>query len=330
MNADQFRDSRRRFWQELSSLVARSRAGIQRLSPEDVASLGQLYRATASDLALAQRDFPRHPVTAYLNHLVGQAHAIIYRGEPFTLSRVRRFFTAGFPRVYRECLPFILVAALLMLLPALVAGLSIALEPASARWLLPAEQYALLEEIEKQDLWTDIPVNDRPYASAFIMTNNIRVAFLAFGGGMLAGMLTLWVVVLNGLILGGLTGATLHYGIAFDLWTFVIGHGMIELTVIIIAGGAGLRLGWAILRPGWLRRRDALMLASRRAVRLLAGCVPLLVIAGLIEGFISPAAGLPWVVKWTVGLGTGLMLHLYLLFAGHQRFHSNVRPLSSR
>ncbi len=316
MNIEQFRKSRQLDWETLAALSSRSRADLHRLSPEEVRRLGELYRAATSDLALAQRDFPRHPVTAYLNHLVGQAHASIYRGEPLAVSRLRDFFTTGFPRAYRAALPFVVTATLLFVLPALAAGVSTALDPNSGYWLLPAGYGALLETIAEQELWTDIPVGDRPYASAFIMTNNIQVSFLAFGGGMLAGLLTIWVMVFNGLMLGGLTGATLHYGVGFELWTFVIGHGMIELSVIFIAGGAGLMLGWALLRPGWLRRRDALMVAGKQAVKLLVGCVPLLVVAGLIEGFLSPAETVSWPLKWGVGLGTGLALHLYLLLAG--------------
>jgi uncharacterized membrane protein SpoIIM required for sporulation len=109
-----------------------------------------------------------------------------------------------------------------------------------------------------------------------------------------------------------------YYGMAFDLWTFVIGHGMIELSVIIIAGGAGLSLGWAVIHPGLLRRRDALKQAALRSVRLLVGCVPLLVIAGTIEGFISPAENILWQFKWLVGLSTGALLHAYLLLAGRR------------
>jgi uncharacterized membrane protein SpoIIM required for sporulation len=109
---------------------------------------------------------------------------------------------------------------------------------------------------------------------------------------------------------------TANYGLAFGLWTFVIGHGVIELSVIFMAGGAGLSLGWAILRPGLLSRRDALMLAARKTIILIVGGVLLLVVAGLIEGFISPAAGLPWPVKWLVGIGSGIALYGYLLRAG--------------
>jgi uncharacterized membrane protein SpoIIM required for sporulation len=125
-------------------------------------------------------------------------------------------------------------------------------------------------------------------------------------------------MVFNGLIIGGLTGLTAHYGVGFELWTFVIGHGIIELSTIFIAGGAGLMLGWAIIRPGLMSRRDALTVAARKAVRLVIGCVPLLVIAGVIEGFISPAEGIPWPVKWGIGLGSGLLLYAYLFLAGRR------------
>jgi len=150
------------------------------------------------------------------------------------------------------------------------------------------------------------------------MQNNIRVAFLAFASGMTGGLLTLWVLVDNGLILGGLTGLTAYYGMGFELWSFVIGHGVLELSVIFMAGGSGLMLGWAMLHPGLLRRRDALIAAARDAVSLLLGAVPLLFVAGAIEGFLSPAENIAWPVKWAVGIGTGLLLYSYLFFAGHE------------
>jgi uncharacterized membrane protein SpoIIM required for sporulation len=188
-----------------------------------------------------------------------------------------------------------------------------------AQWLLPPEAQAMIEMIENQELWTDIPWEERPFASSFIMRNNIQVAFLAFGSGVTAGLVTIWVMVFNGLMLGGITGLTAYYGIGFDLWTFVIGHGVIELSVIFIAGGAGLMLGWSIINPGLLRRRDALALAARKAIRLVIGCIPLLVIAGTIEGFISPSEVLPWQVKWTVGIVSGIILYAYLFFAGREK-----------
>lgn len=316
MNAEQFYNSRRADWQTLTELLDKSEKRLKRLSPEEVADLSRLYRATTSDLALAQRDFPRHRVTQYLNQLVARAHAVIYQGEPLALKRIRRFVTQGFPRTYRRAFPFILAAALLFILPGVLTGLVTNWNPAASTWLLPPQVQELIPLIEEQELWTNIPVEERPYSSAFIMRNNIQVVFLSFAGGMLAGLLTLYIMIFNGLLIGGLTGLTAHYGVGFELWTFVIGHGVIELSVIFIGGGAGLMLGWAILQPGLLRRRDALALAARAAVRLIIGCVPLLVLAGAIEGFISPNETLPWPLKWAVGLGSGLLLYGYLFLAG--------------
>lgn len=317
MNADQFYRSRQADWKALAGLLDNAQKKLH-LSPEQVNTLGQLYRAATSDLALAQRDYPRHQVTAYLNQLVARAHAVVYQGEPLAWKRLWRFVRVGYPRLFRETWPFILTAALLFIIPAVLSGFIVYFQPDASQWLLPAEAQDLRETIEQKDLWTDIPIAERPYASSFIMRNNIQVSFLAFGSGVTAGIWTVWVMVFNGLMLGGLTGLTGHYGVGWELWEFVIGHGVVELSVIFIAGGAGLSLGWAILRPGLLRRRDALALAARRSVRLIIMCVPLLVLAGTIEGFISPSETIPAFVKWGVGIGTGEGLYGYLLFSGRR------------
>ncbi|MEW5940681.1 MAG: stage II sporulation protein M [Chloroflexota bacterium] len=319
MHVDEFYQSRKADWETLSQLLDRSQRAIQGLTPQDVQSLGRLYRAVTSDLALAQRDFPRHRVTQYLNQLVARAHAVVYRGEPLALKRLGHFFFVEFPRTFRATFPFTLAAMLLFFLPALGAGVSAAVQPESATWLLPPELQENVRMIEEGELWTDIPPNERPFASSFIMTNNIKVAFLSFAGGITAGMLTLYVMVFNGIMLGAITGLTIHYGIGFDLWTFVIGHGVIELSVICFSGGSGLMLGWAILRPGLLRRRDALTLAAGQAVKLLMGAVPWLVVAGTIEGFLSPAENVPPLVKWMVGITSGIVLYSYLFLAGREK-----------
>lgn len=324
MNADQFTRTRQADWQALTQLLEQCQNGVGRLTPADIQRLGNLYRAATSDLALAQREFPQARVTAYLNQLVARGHAVIYRGEPASWRQLKEFVGTGFPLLFRTALPFIVAAALLFGLPALIGTVVLAVEPAHVNWLAPAGVQTLVAQIEEGALWTDIPVAERPYASSFIMTNNIRVSFLAFAGGVTGGLLTVYVLIFNGLLLGAVTGLTAHYGIGFELWTFIIGHGVLELSAIFIVGGAGLMMGWALLSPGLQRRRDALTAAARRAVRLVLGSIPVLVVAGIIEGFVSPNEAIPWPVKWGVGLLTGVLFYGYLWLAGRRALASEL------
>jgi len=319
MRVDEFYQSRKSDWGALSNLLDQSQKDMRGLSESQVRDLARLYRAATSDLALAQRDFPRNEITVYLNQLVARAHAVVYRSEPLALKRLWHFATTGFPRLFRETWFFSFIAALLFSIPAVASGIVVYTRPETVTLLLPAGSQRLISTVEDKELWIDIPVDERPYASSFIMTNNIRVSFLAFASGMTAGLLTIWVLCSNGLIIGTLTGFTAFHGIGFELWTFVIGHGVIELTIIFIAGGSGLMLGWTILRPGLMRRRDALAQAARKAVYLLLGAVPWLVIAGTIEGFISPNNEIAVPIHWAVGIVSGIFLYGYLLLAGRER-----------
>src|SRR5512138_2686463 len=318
MRVDEFYQSRKGDWETLSHLLDQCQQDMHRLSEAQVRDLARLYRATTSDLALAQRDFPRNEVTLYLNQLVARAHAVVYRSEPLALKRLWSFATRDFPRLFRETWIFTFIAAMFFIVPALASGAVTYLRPQSATLLLPPEMHDLIGIVEQKELWVNIPVNERPYTAVFIMRNNIQVSFLAFSSGLSAGLLTLWVLFMNGLIIGTLTGLTGFYGIGFELWTFVIGHGVIELTIIFISGGSGLMLGWAIIHPGLMRRRDALSQAARKAVYLLLGAVPWLVVAGTIEGFISPNNDIPSPIHWAVGIVSGIFLYSYLLLAGRE------------
>ncbi|MEP7288137.1 MAG: stage II sporulation protein M [Chloroflexota bacterium] len=319
MLVNDFIKFREKDWQRLQLLIDKRR-GRSPLTADEVRELGTLYRAVTSDLALARRDYPGQRVTQFLNQLLTRTHSYIYQQDVSDLRSVVRYFTQTLPRTFRKTWVFTLVAFLLFIIPGIVSCRLTYVTPEAGDLFGLAAQREILAE---KKIWTDIPVNQRPYTSAFIMTNNIRIAILVFGGGISFGLFGVYLLVVNGLLIGGAFGLAAHYGMGESLLQFVFGHGVIELSVIFIAGGAGLQLGWALLNPGPYSRIDALGLAARQAVVLVVAAVPLLIIAGTIEGFFSPSTETPLVAHIAVGVLSGVLLYTYLILAGRQADSEN-------
>ena len=276
-------------------------------------ALGRHYRQVTSDLAIARRDYPDDRVRQYLEQLVGRAHPAIYHRSASQWQSVTGFARRGFPRAFRDAAPYTVVAFAAVAVPFLLALVLTLVDPTVGRIILPPG--ALVDKIEQGQSWMVIARGDRGLAASFIMTNNIRVAIFAFAGGITFGLGTLLVLLQNGVTLGATAGLAIHHGLGGSLISFVSPHGGIEMSVIFIAGGAGLRIGYALLRPGLLSRRMALTTAAQRAIPLLSGCVPLLMIAGTLEGFVSPS-GIPHLAKFVIGAVALILLYTYLLLAG--------------
>lgn len=289
---------------------------IKTLSQSELVEFGQLYRSATSDLAIAQRDFPQKDVTLYLNQLVGRAHPVVYRGEPLIWRRLKGFYLDGLPRLYREMFPFVAIAIVLLFGPAAIAYLVMLFNPDAASFVLDPIQIAFIKG--GTQWWRELNGMNE-FGSAFIMRNNLSVAFVAYGGGLLFGLLTVYALVTNGISLGSVLGLLHYYGHAAPLWEFIIGHGVLELSEITMAGGSGLMLGYALLHPGLLSRRDAVGTAAQKSIRLLFGTAPLLIIAGTIEGMISPSPDVPAFVKYGIGFTSGVLLYAYLFLVGRRR-----------
>lgn len=305
---------RHRAWERLEELLQRANGGIGQLPAAELRELGQLYRQVCTDLAIARRDYPDHTLTLYLNQLAARAHGVIYRYSAAEPNRVITFFRFTLPRTFRATWPMTLTAALVFLLPAIASFIAAFREPALGAVLVPGIDQTI-EQIRNGEKWW-LRINEVPAtASAEIMTNNINVSIRAFAGGVTLGVYTLYILLINGLMLGTIAGIAQRFDFAANLWGFVTAHATLELSAIFIAGGAGLQLGWAVLRPGTLSRRSALVVAARRAVVLLIGCALILVGAGLIEAFISPT-NLPLAFKLFVSIGSGVLLYAYLLLSG--------------
>ncbi|HEV2859739.1 MAG TPA: stage II sporulation protein M [Pyrinomonadaceae bacterium] len=316
MPQDRFISERKGAWQRLEDLLKLlDRSTLRRLHREEVRELGRIYRRTASDLAVARAESRDPRLVNYLNSLVIRAHGRIYRaGASEGRHRLRRFFTRDFPRTFRRRWRY---TALAFATYMAFAALSFA-----ATWRDPEfSEFAGVpphfrqEILERRPHWWEGANEANQIAATSIATHNIQVTFFAFAYGALLGVGTLYFMAFNGLAHASVLALTYRAGYGHELATFMAGHGVVELSCIFIAGGAGILFGTAVLFPGDISRFDNLRLRGREAIQLVAGCVPLLAVAGTIEGFISPAH-IPPAMKYTVAAVTGLTLYAYLLLAG--------------
>jgi len=272
--------------------------GMRRFDRAELIEFGRLYRLAAADLARA-RYVLRSPLLAeYLNELVSRAHHLIHRNRSPLLPSLLNFIAVEFPQTVRtEILP-ITIAAVLILGAGLVGGIAYTADPDWGQLILTQPQLRDYERSLSQgpaNLATAIEEEAMPAASAFIITNNIRACVTATAGGILFGLGTIAALVFNGFLLGVIGSMFLTRGPEYNIyfWAGVLPHGVLEIPAIIIAGAAGFILARGILVPGKLSRGDALRKEGRTAMKLLGGVFILLLIAGLIEGFVTPLK-VPW------------------------------------
>ena len=290
-------------------MTACGRRSVAALTHDEVRELALLYRQTAADLSTAREDPASAPLARYLNDLLGRSHNLVYSGAARSRrSGLLRFFTHEFPQVFRETLPHTLTA-LALFAAGMIAGVVLCVaDPGFERFILNG---AMMDTIERREMWTHGIVAIKPLASSQIMTNNILVSLAACATGMFFGLGPLYMMLFNGLLIGVVGAACERAEMSLQLWSFVAPHGALELPAIFIAGGAGFVLAQGILFPGTLPRRDSVALAGRTAIRLLLGVIPMLVVAGIIEGFVSPTAA-PIDVKFVISAALFALLLLYL------------------
>jgi uncharacterized membrane protein SpoIIM required for sporulation len=306
-------EKRKNHWTRLESLLEQSqKQGLGTLTRSELREMGLLYRQAAADLSSLREDPSGSYYARSLNLLLARAHNTIYSGQKARGFEILRFYGTTYPMIFRRNLPWIGTSLGIFVVGAIAGALLTLTQPNFMHLFLGP---SMMDSIEHHKMWTDSVVSVKPLASSFIMTNNLLVTLLVFASGITAGVYTLYLLGFNGVLMGVVGAACWLNGMSLSLWSFVAPHGVLELPAIFIAGGAALRIATAMLFPGYLSRRDSLVKNGGEAVRLFLGTIPLLIVAGLIEGFVSPLTNLSPSFKFTLATAIGSVFLVYLLFS---------------
>jgi uncharacterized membrane protein SpoIIM required for sporulation len=296
-------------WRRLGDSMVTWRRG--RLSRQDALAALDGYRGLARDVASARKALPGSPITTALETLYASLHAIVNREPRHTKASLRHLYAVEIPATVRQLRPHLIGVWLLF-----------ALSVAAGWWLVHTwptlvdlvASPAMVQHVEHGELWTDGILNVTPSSllSVRIFTNNIVVTIFACVAGIFYGLGTFYVIANNGLMLGGVFAFTRIHGLDGDLLKFIFAHGTVELSMICLGGAAGVALGESLIRPQLASRRDSLQQCTAKIARLFAALIPLLIICGLIEGFVSPDGAIGWPVRLVFGLANLALMYAVL------------------
>ncbi|WP_010276751.1 stage II sporulation protein M [Paenibacillus senegalensis] len=305
-------------WNELEQLLTLFEKNKNRLEAEHIDRLTYLYKLASSHLAYSQTYYANDEIVVYLNQLVSRTHHVLHAEQWKTSHRLGDFFGRRFIQFLVDRRYMILLAFALFMLGGISGFIAVYIDPLNLAAVTSPE---LASQIDPYRVGEGHDQLQNAVFSTNIMTNNIRVAILAFVSGITLGLMTVYVLFYNGLIIGALAAVFWQAGTSYVFWAYILPHGIIELAAIFIAGGAGLYLGYRMINPGAYTWKYRLLRTVRESAMLLIGTIPLFVIAAIIEGYVTPST-LPLAAKYTFALVTLLALVLYIAYGRmNQRRH---------
>jgi uncharacterized membrane protein SpoIIM required for sporulation len=318
-----FVERRRSDWDELEKLVhSANTKGPKKLLPQEIARLSPLYRDVAADLSRAQAARYSAPLVDYLQGLAADAHTVLY-GKPSRAMATRlaqaskrtSSLLTAFPRAVRRRWRAMTIAACLFFIPFAAGVIATLHDPSFAFKIVPEAMLRPLTEAYAKGFADGRSAGDASLMTGFYVNNNVGIALRCFALGIFGGIGSAFYLLHNGLSIGAILGYVGSQGAGHNIVTFIVGHGSFELGAIVLAGGAGLSLGWSLVAPGEKTRLASLQAVAADVVVIVAGAAVMLFIAALIEGFWS-GSSVDDTVKRSVGLAFFLLVVLYLLLAG--------------
>ncbi|MCL2664447.1 MAG: stage II sporulation protein M [Defluviitaleaceae bacterium] len=307
MNEEKFTEKYFHVWKKLESFnLILHKKGLRGLQKSAITDFASAFKKTSYHLAYAKTHYPESETTYYLNAVVAAAHNFYYVREKSGFAEIKHYLLSGFPSAFYFARKYIAVSAAIFFAGAVLAHIYVSADPQNLSRIVPGTFDGSGGE------W------DYPLMSAYVMTNNIRVAGTLFATGLFGGIGTVLILLYNGAIIGALNAfAAVHSFEGFIyFYSLILPHGIIELLAIYICGACGLMLGKSLLIPGKHKRKDAVIKAAKDAGKLIPGIILMLVVAGLIEGFFTPLSISPW-WKITFAAVSAAALIIYLSYQKH-------------
>jgi uncharacterized membrane protein SpoIIM required for sporulation len=314
VDVDRFITTNQASWSRLEQLAAAASGPGARLRPPEVDELVQLYQRASAHLSHARTQRADPALVARLTRLVATSGGVIYGTRSRSLAGVARFFAISFPAAVWHARRFALASALLMLVPAVLVGAWLARSDVALEAAAPEALREAYVEEDFEAYYSSAPASE--FATA-VTVNNIQVGFLAFASGIAACVLTAFILVTNGLNIGQAAGLFAAVGQQPKFYGLILPHGLLEISAIIVAGGAGLAVGWAIIDPGDRSRGEALAEQGRRSAVIALGLALAFVVAGTIEGFVTPS-GLPTSMRIAIGATACIAFWTYVVVLGRR------------
>lgn len=311
VDVDRFIVRNKGSWARLEELTRRRRGA---LASAEVEELVQLYQRTSAHLSHARTQHADPALVARLTRLVAGAAGLLYSSRSRSAAGMARFFTTTFPAAVWHARRFVAVSALLLLVPAVVMGTWLARSDAALEASGPDAVREAYVQDDFESYYSSAPAGQ--FATQ-VTVNNIQVSILAFAAGALVCVVTAFILVNNGANVGLAAGMFAAAGEQPKFYGLILPHGLLELSAVIVAGGAGLAIGWAVVAPGDRRRSAALADEGRRAAAIVLGLMLAFVVAGAIEGFVTPS-GLPTAARVAVGVAAASAFWVYVVTLGRR------------
>jgi len=318
--SEKFVDQRRAQWKSLRNILLTIRKGSYKsLSESQITGFPRLYRQICTDLAEAEMLQLSPDVLDYLNNLVGQAHRYLYGLPTVSGSQIKNFFLSTLPTILAQCWQYVCASAILFFLPLIISFIVVYRQPEYAKRVMPVQVLEQMEASYKEEINSKQGAGIGAFKASYYIQHNTTIAFFSFAAGVLLGIGTIYFLIYNGIAIGTIAGYITSLGYGTNFWNFVCAHSVAELSGLVIAGAAGLLLGFSIIKANKYQRGDWLKFQKVKILTLLCPSVFLLATAAIIEGNISPS-GIPFHVKAVIALiSAGILLYYFFIFPNSRK-----------